>query len=160
MAVAEIIGAAIGVLLLVVVAYLLVGGTLTAAETVMTAQKDMTLLNEARLKTSIAVTDIQPVSGNSLNLSISNTGEETISDLSHMDVFSFDSTNGYIHYSYSSDSGIVDTWQILRFENDHIHAKELDPGVKMWIQVNLPAGVSPSSVQITTNNGVSAISNL
>jgi len=159
-AVAEIIGAAIGVLLLVVVAYLLVGGTLTAAETVMNAQKDMTLLNEERLKTSIDMTDIQPVSGTSLNFSISNTGEETVTDLHHMDVFSFDNTNGYVHYTYSSGSGIAYTWQILRFENDHIHAKELDPGVKMWIQVNLPAGVAPSIIQVTTSNGVSAVSAL
>jgi hypothetical protein len=147
-------------LLLVVVAYLLVGGTLTAAETVMNAQKDMTLLNEERLKTSIDMTDIQPASGTSLNFSISNTGEETVTDLHHMDVFSFDNTNGYVHYTYSSGSGIAYTWQILRFENDHIHAKELDPGVKMWIQVNLPAGVVPSIIQVTTSNGVSAVSAL
>ena len=160
MAVAEIIGAAIGVLLLVVVAYLLVGGTLTAAETVMNAQKDMTLLNEARLKTSIEVNDIEQVSNTSLNFSISNNGDETITDLPHMDVFSFDNTNGYVHYTYSSGSGITDTWQIIRFENDHIHAKELDPGVKMWIQVNFPSGVTPRIIQVTTNNGVSAVSSL
>jgi len=160
LAVAEIIGAAIGVLLLVVVAYLLVGGTLTAAETVMNAQKDMTLLNEARLKTSIEVNDIEQVSNTSLNFSISNNGDETITDLPHMDVFSFDNTNGYVHYTYSSGSGITDTWQIIRFENDHIHAKELDPGVKMWIQVNFPSGVTPRIIQVTTNNGVSAVSSL
>jgi archaellum component FlaF (FlaF/FlaG flagellin family) len=135
-----------------------VGGTLTAAETVMNAQKDMTLLNEARLKTSININDIEQVSNTSLNFSITNNGDETVTDLSHMDVFSFDSTNGYVHYTYSSGSGIADTWQILRFENAHIHAKELDPGVKMWIQVNLPAGVAPRIIQVTTNNGVSAVS--
>ena len=67
MAVAEIIGAAIGVLLLVVVAYLLVGGTLNAAETVGNAQKDLTLLNEARMRTSITISDTEIIDPN-LNL--------------------------------------------------------------------------------------------
>jgi len=53
MAVSEIIGAAVGILLLVIVAYVIVGGTLTAGETIATAQKDLTLQNEARLRTSI-----------------------------------------------------------------------------------------------------------
>ncbi|MGA2918956.1 flagellar protein FlaF [Methanoregula sp.] len=159
MAVAELIGAAIGVLLLVTVAYLLVGGTLSTAETVVTAQKDITLLHEARLRTSISVTD-KEIDNNNLNISITNTGDEIVTDLPHMDVFSFDATNGYEHYTYSTNSGDPNTWQIVRFENDKIHAKELDPGVKMWIQVNLPVGVTPSTVQVTTSNGVSAISQL
>jgi archaeal flagellar protein FlaF len=162
-AVAEIIGAAIGVLLLVIVAYLLVGGTLTAAETVMTAQKDMTLLNEARLKTSINVTDTPKVVGNVMTFSIQNNGEEAVSDLPHMDVFSFDPANGYVFYPYNAN-GVTSTWEHVRFENDVIHAKELDPGVTMVVQVTLPdsvahiANVTPIQVQITTNNGVSAYS--
>ncbi len=160
MAVAEIIGAAIGVLLLVVVAYLLVGGTLTAAETVATAQKDLTLLNEARLRTSIAITD-KEVDGNTLNVSVTNTGNEMITDLPHMDVFSYDTANGYIHYTYDgTNSGNPQTWQIVRFENDYIHAKELDPGVKLWIKANMPAGTTPISIQVTTGNGVSAVSGI
>jgi len=160
MAVAEIIGAAIGVLLLVVVAYLLVGGTLSAAETVATAQKDLTLLNEARLRTSITITD-KEVQGTTLNISVTNTGDEIITDLPHMDVFSYDTTNGYIHYSYkSTDTGIPETWSVIRFEHDYIHAKELDPGAKLWIKANLPAGATPISVQVTTGNGVSAVSGI
>jgi archaeal flagellar protein FlaF len=160
MAVAEIIGAAIGVLLLVVVAYLLVGGTLSAAETVATAQKDLTLLDEARLRTSITITD-KEVNGNVLNISVTNTGNEIITDLPHMDVFSYDTANGYTHYSYDrTNSGIPETWSVTRFEHDYIHAKELDPGVKVWIKANLPEGVTPISVQVTTGNGVSAVSRI
>ena len=44
MAVAEIIGTAIGTMLIIIVAYLLVGNVLNAAEVVSNAQKDMTLL--------------------------------------------------------------------------------------------------------------------
>ena len=157
MAVAEIIGAAIGVLLLVVVAYMLVGGTLTAAETVASAQKDLTILNEARLRTSISVSDTA-VQGNDLNFSVTNNGNEIIRDMPHMDVFSFDASNGYTHYAYdSTGSGAAGTWYVLRFENDVIHARELDPGVTVRIRAVFPAGATPVSVQVTTSNGVSAV---
>ena len=160
MAVAELIGAAIGVLLLVTVAYLLVGGTLTTAETVVTAQKDMTLLNEARLRTSIIVSDEWIDNSSYMNFNITNTGEETVTDLPHMDVFSFDKTNGYTHLTYkSTKSGSLDpgTWQIVGFYNDNIHAKQLDPGVTMWIRANA-VGEPLDNFQFTTNNGVSAYS--
>ena len=158
MAVAEIIGAAVGVLLLVVTAYLLVGGTLSAAETVATAQKDLTFLHEARLKTDITIAD-KETPGTFLNFSVSNTGSEAITDLSHMEIFSFDTTNGYIHYvyvPYADDTGAAYTWTIKRFEGDTIHTGQFDPGVKIWVKVNLPPGVTPASVQVTTGNGVSA----
>jgi archaeal flagellar protein FlaF len=160
MAVAEIIGAAIGVLLLVIVAYLLVGGTLTTAETVVAAQKDVTLLQETRMRTSIVVTDEQPDVGNNLNFSVTNNGEEIVSDLPHMDIFSFNTATGYTHYTYDSEkTGAPYTWQIIRFENDYIHSNELDPGVKVWIKASVPSGETPvKSFQVVTGNGVSAVS--
>ncbi|MDD1728189.1 MAG: hypothetical protein LUQ50_03855 [Methanospirillum sp.] len=167
MAVAEIIGAAVGVLLLVVVAYVLVGGTLTAAETVATAQKDLTLLNEARLRTSFNISSTEPLgtctTGPCLNFSITNNGNEAITDLPHMDVFSFDTVNGYIRYTYvkkEDDVGDPKTWTIRYFGNDEIHTGELDPGVTLWIKTNLPSGSAPTSIQVTTGNGVSTSSKL
>ena len=50
MAVAEIIGAAVGVLLLIIVAYIVVGSTLTTAETVSFAQKDLTLQQRSAIE--------------------------------------------------------------------------------------------------------------
>lgn len=166
MAVAELIGAAIGVLLLVVVAYLLVGGTLSTAETVVTAQKDMTLLNEIRLRTSIIVSDEWIDNSSYMNFNITNTGEETITDLPHLDVFSFDKSNGYTHLTYdSTKTGTPDPgrWQIAGFVNDNIHEGELDPGVTLRIRANIPAGESPDlfhldNFQFTTSTGVSAYS--
>ncbi len=55
MAVADLIGAAVGVLLLVLVAYILVGSTLSTAEIVSNAQKDLTLHDEARLHTDFII---------------------------------------------------------------------------------------------------------
>jgi flagellar protein FlaF len=165
-AVAELIGAAIGVLLLVIVAYLLVGSTLSTAETVVTAQKDMTLLNDARMRTSIIVSDEWIDNSSYMNFNITNTGEGTVMDLPHLDVFSFDTLTGYTYLTYdSTKSGSPDpgTWQIVKFYNAHIHADEMDPGVTLWIKANIPAGETADlfhldNFQFTTSNGVSAYS--
>ena len=163
MAVAEIIGAAVGVLLLVVVAYLLVGGTLSTAETVVMAQKDVTLLQESRLRTSITISD-HTFDGTMLNFNISNTGSETVTDLPHMDVFSYNRTYGYSHYQYDRTRSMGEgTWYVPveGFENDFIHSDQLDPGVKMWVILTFsssetPEYPKPDSIQVTTGNGVSA----
>ena len=57
MAAAGIIGTAVGVILLIVVAYVVVGATLTAAETMSNAQKDVTLQNQMRIGTAFTITD-------------------------------------------------------------------------------------------------------
>lgn len=170
MAVAELIGAAVGVLLLVIVAYLLVGGTLSTAETVTTAQKDITLLNEARMRTSMTITDSESQGSKFLNFSVRNTGSEPITDLVHMDVFSYDENYHYLRYTYIAPAYDVGyhplTWTTRGFEYDTIHKGELDPGVKMEIKLNLPDSeyevVNPpiiiKNIQVTTGNGVSAFS--
>ncbi|MFA4859997.1 hypothetical protein [Methanoregula sp.] len=158
MAVAEIIGAAIGVLLLVVVAYILVGGTLTAAETVANAQKDLTILNEARIRTDIQLntSEINPVGISALNFSVTNSGNEIISDFTHMDIYTYNASDIYQYYNYDpDDKGGTGNWTITTFDNDYIHPNMLDPGEKMWIKATFP-GLTPLRIQITTGNGVSA----
>lgn len=168
MAVAEIIGAAVGVLLLVVVAYVLVGGTLSTAETVVAAQKDLTHLQEVRLRTSLTITD-HSINGSQIDFHIINNGNEPIDDLQQMDVFSYNNTDpytGYYKYFYEN-SGNEGTWYIPGngFENDNIHPGQLDPGVKVWI-VMIPSSSEPwyypkpDNIQVTTSNGVSAFSSI
>jgi flagellar protein FlaF len=161
MAVAEIIGAAVGVLLLIIVAYIVVGSTLTAAETVSNAQKDMTLWHEARLQTSFIITD-KNKSGPTINISITNTGTEVVSDFSHMVVLTHTQGDeqGYRHLTYDTTGcGNSGTWCIpgdLGIEPDTIHPNQLDPGEKMWIMATSPPGSSPDWCQVTTGNGVYA----
>jgi len=161
MAAAEIVGAAIGVLLLVVVAYMLVAGTLTMAETVVTAQKDITIMQEARLRTSITITDSKiDDTINTLKINITNNGNEIVSDLPHMDIFSYNTTNGYTMYTYVPAASVTPgTWYIPEngFENDYIHAGQLDSGVNMTVVVTFYSDSRPDSIQVTTNNGISAI---
>ena len=172
MAVAEIIGSAVGVLLLVVVAYLLVGGTLSTAETVVAAQKDITLLQEARLGTKIDISDISGPVGGLMNFTVSNNGTTSINDMQHMDVILFDQTNGYRYYYYAkNDSYPLESldpkdlfeyeWTDTTYTNDYIHYRQLDPGVTMKVEVKLPTtDTKPVSIQVITSNGISAYKNV
>ena len=158
MAVAEIIGAAIGVMLLVIVAYMLVGSVLTTAEVVTTAQKDLTLQQEARLGTSITVDKSETsIVGQGINFSVTNTGNEVISDFNHMDIYTWDgSTSEYKRYTYDKYLlGTPGNWSILRIDNDIIHPNQLDPGEKMWVWATF-TGSTPKWFQVTTSNGVNA----
>lgn len=161
MAVAEMIGAAVGVLLLIIVAYVVVGSTLAAAETVSNAQKDLTLHHESRLQTRFVITDIQK-NGPVINMSITNTGTEVISDFSHITIFTHTSGDPEGYRSLNFDSiacGNEGTWCIpsdLGIVPDIIHPKQLDPGERMWIMATAPSGSSPDWCQVTTGNGVYA----
>jgi flagellar protein FlaF len=156
MAVAGIIAAAVGVMLLIIVAYVVVGATITAAETVTNAQKDVTLQNEIRIRTAVTITDPQNSSSN-ITSNITNTGTEIVSDFTHMDVIVYDSgTNDYQICTYDSNGGgTPGTWYIANHYQDFIHPSELDPGEKYQIRV-ATRGSSPYWFQITTGNGVYA----
>ena len=156
MAVAGIIAAAFGVILLIIVSYLVVGATISAAETVTTAQKDVTLQNEMRLGTAFVITD--PTNNSSVITSnISNTGTEIIGDFNHMDILVFDSgSNDYQVCTYNAAGiGIPGSWDIRNRYQDFIHPFELDPGEQYQIRV-VTLGSSPAWFQITTSNGVYA----
>jgi flagellar protein FlaF len=162
MAVAEIIGAAVGILLLVIVAYVIIGGTLAAGETIASAQKDLAQLTEVRLRTSITLNKTEThLSGQGLNFSVTNTGNEMIADFTHMDILTLTGGDSgeYQHLTFNSDSGTcgaVGTWCIYGdLVPDTIHPGQLDPGEKMWVWATF-TGSSPEWVQITTGNGVYA----
>jgi len=160
MAVADLIGAAIGVILLVMVAYLLVGSVLSTSQIVTNAQKSATLLQEQQLKTNFAIGEPM-IAGDSLysttdiNCTITNTGNVVISDFAHMDVIVYDnSTSQFQLYRYSS-SDSPNTWTITDRGSDSIHSSDLDPGATYRILVRT-SGTSPAWFQVTTGNGVYA----
>lgn len=159
MAVAEIIGAAIGVLLLVIVAYMLVGSVLTTAEIVTTAQKDLTLQDEARMRTYFTIAE-KSTPGTNFTYKISNNGKGIISDFKHMDVLVGDSNGDYYLYPWDDTretEGTKGTWQILARSPDVIHPYELDPGETFTIRVTTRDDqITPVWFQMTTGNGVYA----
>ena len=158
MAVSEIIGAAVGVMLLIIVAYVVVSGTLIAGETMATAQKDLTLQQEARIRTSFSITDQYNATSPSYMIyaNITNTGSEIIGDFKHMDVIVYDKANGDFQICTYDENGITPTqghWKIYRTFGEFIHMNELDPGERYEIQI-ASMGDQPKWFQITTANGV------
>jgi hypothetical protein len=113
------------------------------------------------LRTSIAVSDAENHAPY-VNFSVKNTGNEIISDFTHMDVYSYDTSNGYIHYTYDKDNtGNAGTWSIITFEKDLIHPHELDPDDIMtgWAVVPDPYSTK-STIQVITGNGVQGITSV
>jgi archaeal flagellar protein FlaF len=155
MAVSEIIGAAVGVILLVIVAYVVVGSTLFAAETMANTQKDLTIQQEARMRTAFSIGD-QKNQSTLIVANITNTGTEIISDFKHVDVIVYDKdSNTYEICTYTAGGIMASHWGVTNHYNEFIHPNELDPGEKyqIWVQ---PVGTNPKWFQITTANGVSA----
>jgi flagellar protein FlaF len=156
MAAAGIIGTAVGVILLIVVAYVVVGATLTAAETVTNAQKDVTLQNQMRIGTAFTITD-QIYNNSIIYSNVTNTGTEIIRDFNHMDILLYSNESDmYQTCIYNTTiSGTQCTWEISEKYQDYIHPSELDPGEKYQFRVNT-RGFFPDWFQITSGNGVYA----
>jgi flagellar protein FlaF len=158
MAVAEIIGAAVGVMLLVIVAYVVVSSTLISAETVAGAQKDLTLREEARMRTAFSITDQfnETEQSSIIYATLTNTGAETISDLHHMDVLVYDQElRDYGICTYDETGGTAGTWNIVSRYDEFIHPYALDAGERYQIRI-MSHGDQPKWFQVTTANGVYA----
>lgn len=154
MAGAEIIGAAIGVLLLILVGYLMIGSSLTTAEVIISAQKDVTLQSESRLQTVYAIS--ATYSAGDLTISLVNSGSETIGDFKHMDVYVSPSGGSPVYHSFST-AGIGaawSTWNCTSISPDNIHKGMLDPDETMVIKISGFAS-KPTAVSVSTPNGVS-----
>ena len=166
MAVAEIIGAAIGTMLLVIVAYLLVGNVLSTAEVVSNAQKDMTFLETSRLDTHISVTYEGIDASNTtpaLNFTVTNTGSQAISDFDHATVFTYATGDtGYKKYDYKKENPGLYEWGKLsiKYHDDNgwhdelVHPGQLDPGETLWALAYFSPGSTPVWFEFCTNNGV------
>jgi len=158
MAVSEIIGAAVGVILLIIVAYVIVSGTLIAGETMANAQKDLTLRQEARLRTAFTLTDLYNSTGarNLVFGNLTNTGTEIISDFKHMDIIVYDTeSGGYEICTYEKTITGNGHWTIIPAADEFIHKGELDPGEVYKIEIHT-VGTVPRWFQFTTANGVYA----
>ncbi|MDP2796881.1 MAG: hypothetical protein Q8N94_05140 [Methanoregula sp.] len=163
MAVAEIIGAAIGVMMLVIVAYILVGSVLTTADVVINAQKEITLLQGARLGTDIEIAAYSNSTTEPwLNFNITNTGNEMIADFGHTDVFIL-AGSPIQHNTYETSGNSLGKWRKMGIysgstlnDAEVIHPNQLDPGEKMWVCATYNNANLIKWFQITTRNGVNA----
>jgi flagellar protein FlaF len=170
----EVIGAAIGVLLLILVGYVLVGSTLTSSEVVASAQKDLQLQNEERLGTSIEISNAQIINlepSHNLTFNITNTGNQIIGKFNSIDMLIANSNPSMgggvpVLYSYIGVPNTVGNaasqkWGYTTISPDQVHPGMLDPGETM--RVNIFIGTFPDHTTVylivTTPNGISAAGN-
>lgn len=161
------IEAAVGITLLLIASYVVVGSIITSANTVSDSQKDVTLQNEARLKTDISISNVLwrqygPLNIWYLRFNITNTGSEIIGNFNATDVFVTNSTDTPKRYTYDAPHfgtyPDIGTWTINSISPDNNHPQMLDPGETMIINVgNLSSVHTNTSVGFITSNGVSAV---
>jgi flagellar protein FlaF len=154
MAVGELIGAAVGLILLIVVAYMLVGSTINTAETVASAQRDMTLQQEVRLHTYIDVISatIEPESPHVINFVVANNGSVTINKFENMDVIIINQSGYYPPYYYTNSSGSV-TWNSP--PNSFNPGNTLNGVVSLDPTTNICSGLY--WIEVVTVNGVTSL---
>jgi len=154
MAVGELIGAAVGVMLLVYVAYMLVGSVIMTAETVTSAQNDMGQVQEERMRTMINLS-VDQVVDTTVYLNVTNTGGEPISDLTHLDVMTSAGTGVPIYHHYTTGALSSPVWTYQSITPDYVHPGQLDPGEVLTLSVTDAA--RPVWAEVVTPNGVSSI---
>ena len=174
MAGADVIGTAICVALLIIVAYVVAGSILTTSGVIFNAQNDMTKSQQGRMDTAIQILDdpepsfsVQPDSTQNLTFHVKNTGLEIIRNFYSMDVFFATQTDPPIRYKFNATS--VDswgnrcgnenmkTWNYYYIEPDDINPSMLDPGEEMVINIcNFGSSPNRYMIGVITPNGVSA----
>jgi flagellar protein FlaF len=149
----SLVTTAISIVLLVIVAYAIIGGVLVTADVVATAHKDQVQVQESRLHTSIAIVGHSADAG-TLYLDVANTGNEPVLEFEQMAVFTAVESTTPVYYPYNAAGG-AGTWSWVSIEPDTIHPHELDPGETINISV-MYEGSEPDWAQVTTPNGISA----
>jgi len=130
---ASIVATALGIILLIVTAYVLVSGVLVASETVVDAQKDMTELQVKMLGTSLDITN-----ASTQEVIVYNSGNEPVRDFTNLDLY-IDNGGGWVLYRYNTD------WTANK--------SYMNPGKSIAISHTIG---SPYEVKIVTPNGISA----
>lgn len=149
MSAGPLIATGIGFLLLIVTAYVLIGGTLATTEVMVEAQSNLATHQEARMRTAITI-QITTIVDQSLYVEVKNTGSEPIVDIPAIDVYiGIDNIPVYVPYG----SGDPNYWWNGDIDPDHIHPGELDPDETLPLFVRFE-GSDPTWVQIVTPNGV------
>jgi len=151
MSAGSIVAAGVGILLLVITAYVLIGVTLTTTEVMVEAQSNLVAQQEARMRTAIAIQNTT-MNNQTLYVGVENTGNEPIVDIRSIDVYLHDEAAPvYIPFGTGPYH-----WSKLTIEPDTVHPGQWDPGETLNLTVTLEGGANPTWVQVVTPNGVSA----
>ncbi|OPY43787.1 MAG: hypothetical protein A4E42_01226 [Methanoregulaceae archaeon PtaU1.Bin222] len=156
MAAATLVATAFGIIIIIVTAYVLAGGTLLTSEVVINAQKDTTDLQVKMLGTSMTV--LSHTSGGSpLYIELQNTGREPIRDFQYIDVYLHDPINGWSLFPYKNTTADGYWTKIIITDGDHltekIYPNQWDPDEILNISVSYST-ITPDYYKIVTGNGV------
>jgi hypothetical protein len=170
MAGADVIEAAIGITLLLIVSYVVLGSITTAANTVSSAKKDMTLIQEERLNTKIVVAyynlNKDEAGDHEIEFGIENTGN-TIIDYTQMNmvIITQDAQQPTIYINSIWDGPIqsspVGTWWtdgiwagLDPWPSEVINKGQWDPGEFLYVWMQMPP--HPVGYYIFTPDGAKA----
>ena len=150
MGTASLIAASIAILLLVITAYVLIGGTIATAEVVMSAQREAASSNADQIRTGITIMGtLTDAPSSVIYITVENSGNVPVTDFDHMDLFL--AQGGFpVHYHYGTDAN---SWSLVSIEPDDIHPRQLDPDETMNISVAFGSEV-PTWIQVATSNGI------
>lgn len=159
MAAASLIATALGIVLILLTAYFLAGGALSAIAVVSDAQRETTALQSKMLGTSASVLD-SASAGSLLYFEIMNDGREPIRDMEGIDVYLNDPTIGWSLYTYDETPGDGHWTKVGITAGDYtaekIYTGQWDPGEILNISVT-HSGVPPNYFKIVTANGVGVL---
>nr|WP_303714096.1 flagellar protein FlaF [Methanoculleus marisnigri] len=144
MSAGPLIASGIGILLLVTVAYILIGGTLVTTEVMVEAQSNLATYQEARMRTAIAVQNTS-IADSTLFVEVKNTGSEPVVGVPSIDVY-LQSEGVPVYVPFGN-------WSKVSITPDEVHPGELDPGETLNLSVTYD--IIPTWVQVVTPNGVS-----
>ena len=161
MAAATLVATAFGIIIIIVTAYVLAGGTLLTSEVVINAQKDMTDLQVKMLGTSMRVIS-NYTDDTFFYIQILNDGREPIRDFDYFEVYLPHPTEGWSRYTYiptgtPSNGEWTKENNFIRIVNgefvmESVYPKQWDPGEIMNMTIGYP-GI-PVYYKIVTSNGV------
>ncbi len=152
MGVGTVIASAVAITLLVVTAYVLIGGTLATAKTAVLAQRDISEAENQRIHTQIKILNASTnlLAGETF-IELKNTGSEIVRDFNHTEVYLLQGTTPYTYTNLSAPWNIV--YRII--PPDTVHPGLLDPDEVVNITIPYDdAKGDPSWVKVTTANGV------
>ncbi|BBL67899.1 flagellar protein FlaF [Methanoculleus chikugoensis] len=151
MSAGPLVASGVGILLLVVTAYVLIGGTLTTTEVMVEAQSNLAAHQEVRMRTAIAIQNTT-LDGTTLDVEVKNTGSEPVIEIASIDVY-LQIEGEPIYIPHGTDTY---HWNKVNITPDGIHPEELDPGETLILSVTCTENATPTWVQVVTPNGVSS----
>ena len=130
--------------MILIAGYVVVTGIIVSSETVMAAQKEMNTIQSGILMTNIDISSSTWMNG-TMTLTINNTGNMVISDMSDIDLYILEGTsmNRYTYPGYSRT-----------LSPDTINPEFWDPDETLTLSISITP--EPIWVQVTTPNGISA----